>query len=174
MKKTYKTKFLAGFGLLIWAIFALACSGANADNTVKSSVSSANSSNSAANSNAANKETTTAANVDTTPLKMAMIDLGAKDEQTIESYKGRILTVTTAIVENWDKESIGFSSKGKILKCEGDFAAYADAIKLFQDGKVKGWIYADVKGTLKEVKKADVGDYVLIKMENCILQKLEK
>ena len=136
------------------------------------------SSNNSANSNASNKtnsnsanDQTTATNIDPTPIKMNHDAFEKVDAKTLEGYTGRTMIIEGAIMNSWTEDSILlFANTFNNVQCKGSFNSYKDAIKKFQDYK-GGYIYADVKGKVKEILTSPKRTVVL---ENCTLLKMDK
>lgn len=150
--------------ITILAVFLTACGGASTPNSANSNTSNNT------NSNSANNQTT-AKSVDPTPIKMDHDAFEKADAKTLESYIGRTMIVEGAIMNSWTEDSILlFANTFNNVQCDGSFSSYKDAIKKFQDYK-GGYIYADVKGTVKEILTSPKRTVVL---ENCTLLKMDK
>lgn len=148
---------------MLMGLFLTACGGAASTNSAKSNTNS--NSNSAANQ-------TNPASTDSAPVTMDKDAFKAADAKTLESYKGRTLIVKGGEVIEWSEFAMTVKpSMNRFVQCSGDFSSYKDSIKIWGDAKIKPDIYADVKGTVKEIE--DRSD-VIVKLENCVLQKLDK
>ncbi|HQU84231.1 MAG TPA: hypothetical protein PKY59_13935 [Pyrinomonadaceae bacterium] len=152
--------------LLIVAMFLLSSCGGSSSSTNSANSNVSNNTN----SNSANNQTT-ASSVDPTPIKMDHDAFEKTDAKTLEGYKGRTMIVEGAIMNSWTEDSILlFGNTFNNVQCNGSFSSYKDAIKKFQDYK-GGWIYSDVKGTVKEILTSPKTTVVL---ENCTLLKMDK
>ena len=153
--------------ITILAVFLTACGGAGSTSSTNSVNSNASNNT---NPNSANNQTP-ATNIDPTPLKMDHDAFEKADAKTLEGYKGRTMIVEGAIMNSWTEDSILlFANTFNNVQCNGSFSSYKDAIKKFQDYK-GSFIYADVKGTVKEILTSPKTTTVL---ENCTLLKMDK
>ncbi len=152
------------FILTTLTIFLTACGGNSSNSNTKNTNSTTNE-----NSQNAADLTESTKNADSSPIILTDFDkLKATKLSDFESYKGRTL-VMNQILNNWTIDEATFGPS-PIVTCKADFSAYKDAIKAFE--KHSGYIHADFKGTLEDVKESDYK--IFLTMKDCVIIKMDK
>jgi hypothetical protein len=182
MRRSFKYFTTAGFLLALTMFSACGSSNTNSSNGANSAVKNTNSVNSGETTKKNSSETE--AN-NSTPVVLTTDSLFTTGDysnytgivELEKKYKDRVLLISDLYLwEITDSEitaSDRILSGGNFIKCEGDFAKYADSASRVKELRDRGnAVKGTIRGTFKEVK--ETSGQAEITMNPCVLVSLEK